>query len=387
MEVHPHRQRFGIAAVIRLHVGEGIAEQAGRLAQLIDRILDQLGVIPVALLDRQRRGKLLVVEVADFAVDGDVAELVALTLFDDIGDDEVALVGRQLGDRAGDAEIGIALRQIELAQLLLVVVQAILIVGRVGRQQAEPARFLRRHLAAQLAVAEHLVADDVDLADLGLRPFVDFEHHVDAILVEVDHLRINDRGESALAAIQFQDAADVLPHRGTGEDLPRRELDFLGNLVAFQRLVTFQDDAVDDRVFAHLQHDVAGLDALDLILDEQVRRLQILQRLVQRFRSIRNADAQLGVRQHRFGLDALRSFDAQRLDRAHGRRRGGGRRRCLCAGRGCRCRRLGRRGRRLRHGGHTRQHGAGEQRGTQAGELGTCHRCHSTHPKNVRIPT
>ena len=397
MEVHPHRQRFGVALEIGADVGERIAEQPGGLFELGHRILDQLGVVPVALLDRQRGRQLLVVEVADVAVDGDVAELVALTLFDHVGDDEVALVGRQFGDRAGHAEIGIALRQIELAQLLLIVVQAILVVRRVRRQQAEPARFLRRHLAAQLAVLEHLVADDVDLADLGLGAFVDFEHHVDAVLVEVDHLRRHDRGEAALAAVQFEDAADVLPHCGAREDLTRRELDLFRDLVALQRLVALQDHAVDDRVLAHLQHDVAGLHAVDLILHEQVGGLEILQRLVERFGGVGNPDAQLGIGQHRLGLDALRPFDAQRLDRTH--RLGCGRlprRRGRARGRGCRRglgRRLlgrrgpGRRGRGLRHRGHARQHGAGEQRGTHARKLGTCHRCHSTHPKTVRIPT
>ena len=43
----------------------------------------------------------------------------------------------------------------------------------------------------QVAVAELLVADDVDLADLRLRPLVDLEHDVDAVLVELDDLRLD----------------------------------------------------------------------------------------------------------------------------------------------------------------------------------------------------
>ena len=59
-------------------------------------------------------------EVAQVAFDLHVAKFIALALFHDIGDDEVALVRRQFGHRRHDAEIGIALGQVELTQLLLV---------------------------------------------------------------------------------------------------------------------------------------------------------------------------------------------------------------------------------------------------------------------------
>ncbi len=71
----------------------------------------------------------LAVEVAELALDLDVAELVALAFLDHVGDDEVALVRGQLGDRGDHAEIGIAVGQVELAQLLLVEGQAIGIVA------------------------------------------------------------------------------------------------------------------------------------------------------------------------------------------------------------------------------------------------------------------
>src|SRR3546814_2578473 len=92
--------------------------------------------------------------------------------------------------------IGIAFGQVELAQLLLVVRHTILIVARVRTQDRQQARFLGRHLLAQLAVGKFLVADDVDLADLGFRPLADLEHDIDAILVERDHLRLDVGGEA-----------------------------------------------------------------------------------------------------------------------------------------------------------------------------------------------
>ena len=69
-------------------------------------------------------------EVADRALDLDVAELVALAFLDHVGDDEVAPVGRQLGDRRDDPEIGIAVGQVELPQLLLVEGEPVGIVAR-----------------------------------------------------------------------------------------------------------------------------------------------------------------------------------------------------------------------------------------------------------------
>jgi hypothetical protein len=49
-------------------------------------------------LHRQHLGQRRALEVADVALDLDVAELVALALLDDVGDDEVAPVRSQLGD-------------------------------------------------------------------------------------------------------------------------------------------------------------------------------------------------------------------------------------------------------------------------------------------------
>ena len=69
----------------------------------------------------------------------DRAELVARPFLDDVGDDEVAAVGRQLGERRDDAEIGIALGQVESAQLLLVGGEAVGIVAVVRLEEAEQA--------------------------------------------------------------------------------------------------------------------------------------------------------------------------------------------------------------------------------------------------------
>ena len=217
---------FGIAVVGRVDVGEGVAEVARLLVEVGDRVFDRLGVEPVAgmelqrLLDRRRR------EVAKRALGVDLAELVARPLLDDVGDDEVLAVGRQLGKRRDDAEVGIALGQIEGAKLLLVGREPVRIVGVVRLEEAEDSAGLARvHLLAQAFVVKLLVADDVDRPDLGQVAFVDFEHDVDAVLVELDDLGLDARGEAALAAIKLEDPVDVGARGRAGEDLARRELD------------------------------------------------------------------------------------------------------------------------------------------------------------------
>ena len=70
-----------------------------------------------------------------------------------------------------------------------------------------------------------VVAEDVDRADLREVALVNFEHDIDAVLVELDDLGLDAGGEAALAAIKLDDPVDVGADRRTGEDLPRREFD------------------------------------------------------------------------------------------------------------------------------------------------------------------
>ena len=104
-----------------------------------------------------------------------------------------------------------------------------------------------------------VVAEDVDRADLGEVALVDLEHDIDAVLVELDDLGLDAGGEAALAAIQLEDPVDVGADRGAGEDLARRKLDLGQDLVVLEALVALEDDAVDDRVFADRDDQVAGV--------------------------------------------------------------------------------------------------------------------------------
>ncbi len=92
-----------------------------------------------------------------------------------------------------------------------------------------------------------------------------------------------DRRESALAAIKLDDPVDVGADLGAGEDLARRKLDFRRDLVVLDPLVALKDDAVDHRVFANRDDQVAGIGAGDHDVREQFGRVEVLQRLIERF--------------------------------------------------------------------------------------------------------
>src|SRR3546814_11600161 len=83
-----------------------------------------------------------------------------------------------------------------------------------------------RHLAAQFSIGELLIADDIDLPDFGFRPFINFKDDVDAILIQLHHLRINCCRETALTPVQFDNAGNVSPYLGPRKNLTRRQLDF-----------------------------------------------------------------------------------------------------------------------------------------------------------------
>src|SRR4051794_17840231 len=102
------------------------------------------------------------------------------------------------------------------------------------------------------------VAEDVDRADLGEVALINLEHHVDAVLVELHDLGIDACGEAALPPIEFEDSVDVGADCAAGEDLAWRELDLGVDLIVLEALVALEDDAVDHRIFANVDDQVAG---------------------------------------------------------------------------------------------------------------------------------
>jgi hypothetical protein len=85
-----------------------------------------------------------------------------------------------------------------------------------------------------------LVADDVDLLDARLGAFIHFEHEIDAVLVELDDLGLDGCRETALAAVELDDAGDIGADLGAREDLARGEPDLRPDLVFLQPLIALR---------------------------------------------------------------------------------------------------------------------------------------------------
>jgi len=166
LEENIHGQRVFVPRKLRANIGKGIAEQSGGFRQALNRVLHLFGIVEIAGLHRQLRRKEFWREIPDLAFHGHIAKLVPITLFDNISDDEIALVRREFGHGGDDTEIGIAFCQIELTELLLVKGEAIRIVSVAGAEETIEARLLGNHFTAQLTVREFFITDDVDLLDL-----------------------------------------------------------------------------------------------------------------------------------------------------------------------------------------------------------------------------
>ena len=69
-----------------------------------------------------------------------------------------------------------------------------------------------------VAIAERLVADEADGLDRGDRPFVDLEDDIDAVLRQLDDLRLDRRRESPALPVERQDALHVALHLGPRVD-------------------------------------------------------------------------------------------------------------------------------------------------------------------------
>ncbi|MNE13028.1 hypothetical protein D3C80_1058540 [compost metagenome] len=189
--------------------------------------------------------------------------------------------------------------------MLAVVVQTVRVVVVVGAEQAPPAGFLGDHHIAQVAVREGRIPQEGDRGHARLRPLVDLEDDIDAILIQLHQLGRHGGRDAARQAVQFNDLANVFLNAGAGIDAARLDRDFVLKLLLGERLVTLERDLIDNRVFRDLDDQVpVRLDA-QLHVREQARARQRANRDVDRRRvdGVARLDRQIG--QDRGLIDAL----------------------------------------------------------------------------------
>ena len=300
-EIDAARAEITIAA--RAHLREGIAALGELNREVLDRFLDQFGIVNFAGLRAHvalNGGRVYVAQVGN---DVDGAGAVLLALVEGDGDHESA---RRLVDfdiRRDDAEVGIAVFEIEAPQELLVGADAIRVVDVRALDPAQPVAFRRRHDVAQFPIGKRLVADEHDLLDRRLVAFVDFEDEVDAAVSALDDLGFDPHIEAAAAAIDFDDPLHVGLHGGARQRPARFRLDFGAQRLVLDLLVALERDAADDRVFHHRHHQPVA-DQIDPHVLEKTGGVERFQRFVdfERIGALAGPDADIA--DDGFAIDA-----------------------------------------------------------------------------------
>ncbi len=319
---------LAVAGDVRLDLDKGVAAIAEGVGQHRDRLFHRLGVVPVTRMDGQQRQHRGGRQVLQLDVDPDLAETIALAFVEGEGDDEPVALGGQLGDRRQQPKIGISLGQVKPAQQVPVIGQPVGIIAVVGRQKPIPPALGGRDHPAQLAVAELLVADKIYAPDAGKFAFIDLEDEINSIFRQLDDFGLDRGPEPPMPAIKVEDAFDVILYSGAGVDDARAQLDLGGELLVVELMVSLEGDAVDDRVFDHLD-DQAVADPGQTDVGKKAGREQRLERGVYLVGVPRVSRLDLQIRAHGFGLDPLGAFDPNIADRtaAHARNCGAGHRR------------------------------------------------------------
>ena len=197
-----------------------------------------------------------------------------------------------------DARLDVALLAVELLDLFGVLFELRFLIGAAaGDPGEEPVLLGLLHPALQAAVADLLVADELDVADLDLRAFVDVEDDLDQLRAAGQLLDARlDLGELVAllghqAAQDAFDAADgALIEERVEAQRDARLLHLLVDLGAVDLVGWHVVDDLDARALFHVEDDVlaqhavvvAAIEDLDAEVVEEVGRPQPLEVLEQR---------------------------------------------------------------------------------------------------------
>ena len=358
----------------RIDLGEGVADVAQRRDDGIRAQLEQGAREHLVLLHEDARADLLL---GQHRIAGDlhVRHLVDLAFGDAGGDVHVGLVGADRDLDAVFAEIDVAAVEVEVVQLLAVAFQLLARILVVAAVPAEPVGLARFPVVGQRVEVVDLVADDVDVADLGRPAFLDVDRDVDPVAVQARHRRRD--AHVVLAAVV------VLAHQLLGhaveieavEGFAFGQADVVeaaGQVLGLDVLVAGQGQAIDRRTLGDREHQDVAL-ACDLDVLEEPGAVE----RAHRFGNARRVDGVAAfhrqVGEHRAGADTLQAVDA---DVADGERTRGGRRQRRQRGRI-----HGRVGRRLGPGRSGNRRGEGKGKQSAVGKSR-----HSLDPSGKGVP-
>ena len=210
----------------RADASKGKAALGDLQRQLLNGLVDVGRVINSARTGQKFTSVGIARDFRDRAVDRNSSKGVKLALVDREVDQEAVAFRIKIGVASGDADIGVTVLEIILAQQFAIERHPIGVVDAGALDEVEPACLGGGDDIAQLAVVEGVVAHEVDAFDLRRAAFCDFEHEVDAILLELDDFGLDGRSEPALAAVDIKHTLNVGLNFGAGEDRARLKMDF-----------------------------------------------------------------------------------------------------------------------------------------------------------------
>ena len=292
-----------VAVGTRTDAGERVTTLGQRERQLLDGLVD-LGRIEGAARAgddvARQAGR---IDARNLALDAHITEHIGLALLQHEGDEEARAVAIEMHVGGDHADVGEAVLEIVLAQKLAIEIQAVRIVERGAFEEVEPALLRRRDDVAELRVLEMAIADELDALDLRRTALVDLEDEIYATVIELDDLRLDGRGEAALAAIDVENALDVRLRLGARKDGARLELHLGLEGCALNLLVAFERNLIDDRVLGHV-HDNCSTVPLDPHVGEEPGGEERRDGLIDARLAIGVADREAQVRPHSLGLHA-----------------------------------------------------------------------------------
>lgn len=243
-------------------------------------------------------------DLRNMGLEVDTAEAIGFTLIDRKGQDK-ALDSRVIfGPCIGYADVSIAAVAVIAPKLILIGREPIRIINVSVGEKAQHVGRGRAYNGGKLALAESVIADEVDLPHRRLCAFGDRENEVDAVLAAADDFRHHPDIATANAAIGLHDATDIRLQRGTLKRSARLGLDDGREILVLDFLVAFEDDADKDPGLDQVHdHGLAGTIDLDLV--EQFRRDQPLQRRIQRRGIVTAVWRSPEIGAYRLGIDPL----------------------------------------------------------------------------------
>ncbi len=223
--------------------------------------------------------------------------------------------GIVFGPGRSHAGVGIALAAIVQPQLFAIRGDAVRVVDVTAGQKAQHVGRGGLDHGGELPLAEHAVADEVDLLHRRFRALRHHVDEVDAVVAAIDDLRHHTDIVASGMAVGVHDAANVSLHHGALQRAARLGFDDGCQLFVLYFLVAFECDTVEHRSLGQM-HDEPLAGALDRDLVEQTGCQQCFQRRIARGVVEPPVWRRTEIRAHRVGVDpaiALHGNGAARL--------------------------------------------------------------------------